>query len=41
MINDTYARTRVTEVRHGFAAARRWRRRLKRLMNRVRRRNTG
>ena len=41
MINDTYVRARATEVRHEFAAARRWRRRLKRLVDRARRRNTG
>jgi hypothetical protein len=41
MIDDTYVRARVTEVRREFAAARRWRRRLKRLVDRVRRRDTG
>ncbi|WP_020647068.1 hypothetical protein [Amycolatopsis balhimycina] len=41
MINDTYVRTRVTEVQHEFAAARRWRRRLRRLVDRARRRNPG
>jgi hypothetical protein len=41
MINHTYVRTRITEVQHEFAAARRWRRRLGRLVARARRRNTG
>ncbi|MEU5262120.1 hypothetical protein [Amycolatopsis sp. NPDC021455] len=41
MINETYARTRIAEVQREYAAARRWRRRLKRLVDRIRKRDTG
>ncbi|WP_410673331.1 hypothetical protein [Amycolatopsis sp. cmx-4-68] len=34
MISDAYLRTRITEVQQDFAAARRWRRRLTRLLRR-------
>ncbi|MCR6485601.1 hypothetical protein M8542_22505 [Amycolatopsis sp. OK19-0408] len=37
MISETYLRARIAEVQQEFAAARRWRRRLTRLLARKRR----
>ncbi|MEV7097839.1 hypothetical protein AB0M80_33815 [Amycolatopsis sp. NPDC051045] len=36
MISDAYLRARITEVQQEFAAARRWRRRMTRLLARAR-----
>ncbi|WP_199198846.1 hypothetical protein [Amycolatopsis sp. CA-128772] len=36
MIHESYVRARMAEVRHEFAAVRRWRRRVTRLLGRAR-----
>lgn len=36
MFSEAYLRTRIADVQHEFATARRWRRRLRRVLTRVR-----